>query len=111
MLWRGRTTVPDFGGLSWLDAGVVAVRHRVVRAAHRLPSAAPDEALSPYVVVDQHPRAGTAVPVGAEVTLFVGPELGPAAAASPQGRGRPLVQGVDVAHWSCIASCSARQRC
>ncbi len=72
-LLRGRTTVPDFSRLSWPDTGVVAVRHRVVRDVRPLARLTPGEPLSAWVVVDQAPRAGTAVPLGAEVTLFVLP--------------------------------------
>lgn len=83
-LFRGRTTVPDFSRLSWLEAGVVAVRHRVVRDLCPLAKLVPGDPLFAWVVVDQAPRAGTAVPVGAEVKLFVRPP----AAASQRDLGR-----------------------
>lgn len=73
-LLRGRTTVPDFNRLSWPETGVVAVRHRVVRDLRPMARLTPGEPLSAWVVVDQAPQAGTAVPVGAEVTLFVLPQ-------------------------------------
>src|SRR5689334_8512669 len=64
---KGATTVPDFVGLTWRDAGVVAVRDRVSRgmeAGQQLPRIVGD-----LVVIAQSIEAGTFVANGTVVEL------------------------------------------
>ena len=75
MLFSGRTSVPDFVGLTWLDAAATAVQHRIVRDACPLATVAPGDSLSSWTVVDQDPCPGTTVPMGTSVILYVLPQV------------------------------------
>ena len=100
MLLSGRTSVPNFVGLTWLDAAATAVRHRVVREACPLATVAPGRSISSWTVVDQDPCPGTTVPVGAGVTLYVLPAGGHPGHRGVRrgrcrfGRCRPLASGL-----------------